>query len=214
MTPLRVKYGIPTAPAMPVIALDLPIDCLDSDEEPDEISPHERFKLFHKLWKTHKKRKSREQQKFTGQVPGTSQKLTGQEPGADEDIKGQVMASIDNVSARLAVSQELIDIDAFNAKYGPTKHTLGEHNDIVGDTSQMSSDYFASVHTPVDNWRQIAEARDALHDERVKLEKEKLMGSYQTKSSERSRRGSTQAERRLQLRKTHASLPCQRFSVR
>ena len=41
MTPLRAKYGIPTAPAMPVIALDLPIDCLDSDEEPDEIAPHE-----------------------------------------------------------------------------------------------------------------------------------------------------------------------------
>ena len=85
MKPLRDKYGIPTAPAMPVIALDLPIDCLDSDEEPDEISPHERFKLFHKLWKTHKKRKSQEQQKFTGQVPGTPQKLTGQEPGADEE---------------------------------------------------------------------------------------------------------------------------------
>jgi len=76
------------------------------------------------LWKTHKKRKSQEQQKFIGQVPGTPQQLTGQEAGADEDIKGQAMASIDNVSARLATSQELIDIDDFTAKYGPTKQTL------------------------------------------------------------------------------------------
>ena len=67
--------------------------------------------------------------------------------------------------------KELIDIDDFTAKYGPTKQKLGEHNDIVGDTSQMSFEYFASVHTPVDNWRQIGAARDALHDERVKLEK-------------------------------------------
>ena len=61
------------------------------------------------------------------------------------------MASIDNVSARLAMSQELIDIDAFNAKYGPTKQIIGQHNEKISDTRQMSSEYFASVHTPVDN---------------------------------------------------------------
>ena len=96
------------------------------------------------------KRKSQDKQKFTGQVPGTA-KLAGQVPGAQvDDYNGHAMTANYDVSARLAASQELIDIDDFIAKYGATKQILDNHNDHISDTSQMSPEYFASVHTPVD----------------------------------------------------------------
>ena len=88
MKPLRAKYGIPTAPAMPVIALDLPEECFDSDNEPIAISPHERFKLFNKLWKPHKKRKSQAQKEFIGHAPGTAKEFTGHAPGTEKEIAG------------------------------------------------------------------------------------------------------------------------------
>ena len=81
------------------------------------------------------------------------------------------MSVLEDTSTQLASHDDLIDIDDFTAKYGRTKEILDSHNDHIADTSQMSSEYFASVHTPVDNWRKIEGARKALHDEREKLEK-------------------------------------------
>ena len=166
MAPLRKKLGVPEAPAMPVIHLDLPVDCLNTDDEPAEISPHERFKLFHKLYKRHLK------EKIAGSKSESSTKPAGKQPEArNNNSKGHAMSVLEDTSAILASHADLIDIDDFNAKYGRTKEVLDDHNDHIADTSQMSSEYFASVHTPVDNWRQIEDARKALHEEREKLEK-------------------------------------------
>ena len=58
MFPLREKYGVKAAPAMPCIAYDLPDEYLDSEGEPTELSPKDRYDLFNKLWRKNKRRKN------------------------------------------------------------------------------------------------------------------------------------------------------------
>jgi hypothetical protein len=73
-------------------------------------------------------------------------------------------------SARLAMNQELIDLNSFDEKYGDRTAKLGNHTIKENDSMYCPPEYFCCVHTPVNNWRNIEEARKALDKEKTKLE--------------------------------------------
>ena len=54
MKPLRIKYGVPEAPAMSVTHSDLPAEYLDSEGKIVELQPQRRYDMFNKIWKTTK----------------------------------------------------------------------------------------------------------------------------------------------------------------
>ena len=97
MKHLREKYGTPTAPAMPVIAYELPSEYMDSDGDPVELSPHSRFELFNKLWRTHKRKKSR--------IAKLQKSLEAQKDL--HKFAGLASGTTINASARIAIHQDL-----------------------------------------------------------------------------------------------------------
>ena len=51
--------------------------------------------------------------------------------------------------------------------------TLAVHHDNIMEAGAVDEEYFACVHTPVDNWRKIPEAKKAVDKERFKLENDR-----------------------------------------
>ena len=110
MKPLRGKLGIPEAPAMPCAKYDLPKEMLQANGEVKHLTPEERWNYFHKTCKKRNKAKQAQNKNTPLQA----------EPSSGG---GAHFAT----SARLAMSQELIDLNAFYDKYGDTKAKLGNH---------------------------------------------------------------------------------------
>ena len=77
-------------------------------------------------------------------------------------------------SARIAWHQELIDLNDFAEKYGDIKIITGKHETKLKDSDQMTPEQYACVHTPVDNWRKIPDARAAVDKKRAQLEKKNM----------------------------------------
>ena len=73
-------------------------------------------------------------------------------------------------SARLAMTQELLDLNSFYERYGDATAKLGNHTIKDDDPMCCPPEYYCCVHTPVNNWRKIEEARKALDKEKAKLE--------------------------------------------
>lgn len=160
ITPLRGTLGIQEAPAMPCFKYELPKELKGEDGQLKQLSPPERWKYFHKTCKRRLRVKDKLKTKETEQCSEPLNKIEPRSAG------GENFAT----SARLALNQELMDLDEFYNKYEDTKAKLGNHTLKEDDPIHIPLEYFCSVHTPVKNLRKIEGARDALDKEKVKLE--------------------------------------------
>ena len=137
---------------MPCTLFELPAEIKDGDKV-KHLTPPERWKYFHKTTRQRNRMMAEQKAKEKSHL-------------VERSSGGENFAT----SARLAMTQELFELNSFYERYGDATAKLGNHTIKDDDPMYCPPEYYCCVHTPVNNWRKIDDARKALDKEKAKLE--------------------------------------------